>query len=105
MKIFCRQCKQADCRCPKKGSDQWSVISGRVRVVIERRRAVAVLAASGLDDLQLRLIYAMLPPDAQGWAGLAERWELALVIASPAWAEKQFSRVPMLPPKGVPCLL
>jgi hypothetical protein len=121
--IFCKRCKQLDCRCAPMGDSQSPMANGiaaqprfvrvtaaeraawrarltPVELLFEHRRVVAALSPKALSLAQLRVLYGMLPPEAFFQPDLAGRWEVAVVLAPPDWAAAQRARVPMLPPKG-----
>jgi len=102
MKIFCRVCKQLDCKCPAPKARRAASL-GRmtpVGLIVEQGSLVAALSPRPLNSNQRTVIWAVLPKSAIMAPALAARWELALVFCTPEWEAQQLARVPMLPPKG-----
>lgn len=112
MKIFCRMCKQLDCKCPAPPKAAWANnaptrtrraspgLTTPVELIVEQGSLVAALSPFPLNGNQRTVIWALLPKRATLAPALAARWELALVFCTPEWETRQLTRVPMLPPKG-----
>ena len=69
-------------------------------LITESKRSIAALIHQVSTVEQLETIYALLPETSRLNSELADRWEMALVISPPDWAQAQLHRKPMLKPKG-----
>jgi hypothetical protein len=69
-------------------------------LILEYQRPVAAIIAERLPAEQLKVIYALLPPNSVDQPAIADRWNASLVLAPNDWASEQLRREPMFRPKG-----
>lgn len=70
-------------------------------LILEYNQPIAVIIPERIAADQLIIIYKLIPSNSINQRQLAARWNCSMVLSGDDWANQQFRRVPMLPPRGV----